>query len=58
MRVPAALLHAIDTKMRTTDAVWLNGGAQLALSGATTQERPKNGRCPDFGHIKLYQYGV
>ena len=48
------LIHAIDTKMRTTGAVWLNGGTQLALSGATSQEKKKDGRCPDFGHIKLY----
>ena len=48
------LLHSLDTKMRVTDSVWLNGGAQLALSGATSQERKKDGRCPDFGHIKLY----
>jgi len=48
------LLHATDTKMRTTDSVWLNQGKQLALSGATSQERKKDGRCPDFGHIKLF----
>jgi WD40 repeat protein len=49
-----SLIHAIDTKMRTTGAVWLNGGAQLALSGATSQEKKKDGKCPDFGHIKLF----
>ena len=48
------LLHSLDTKMRVTDAAWLNGGAQLALAGATTQERKKDGRYPDFGHIKLF----
>ncbi len=48
------LLYTLDTKMRITDAAWLNSGAQLALSGATSQERKKNGQCPDFGHIKLF----
>ncbi len=48
------LVTSLDTKMRVTDAAWLSGGARLALSGATSQERKKNGKCPDFGHIKLY----
>lgn len=48
------LLHAIDTKIRVTDAAWLNKGSQLALAGATSQGKKKDGRCPDFGHIKLY----
>jgi hypothetical protein len=48
------LLHALDTQMRVTDAVWLNRGDRLALGGATGQERKKDGRCPDFGHIKLF----
>jgi WD40 repeat protein len=49
------LLHSIDTKMRTTSSVWLEQGKQLALCGATTQEKKKDGRCPDFGHIKIFQ---
>lgn len=48
------LLHAIDTKMRVTDAAWLNAGNQLALSGATSQDKKKDGKCPDFGHIRLF----
>lgn len=48
------LLHALDTGVRVTDAAWLNGGAQLALAGAASQEKKKDGKCPDFGHIKLY----
>ena len=48
------LLHSLDTKMRVTDAAWLNKGAQLALAGATSQEKKKDGKCPDFGHIKLF----
>ena len=48
------LLHALDTKMRVTDAAWLHDGAQLALAGATSQERKKDGKYPDFGHIKLF----
>ena len=52
--VSGHMLHSLDTKMRITDAVWLNGGAQLALCGATSQEKKKDGKCPDFGHIKLF----
>ena len=48
------LLHSLDTKMRVTDAVWLNQGTQLALSGATSQGKPKDGHYPHFGHIKLF----
>ena len=48
------LIHSLDTKMRITDAVWLSAGAQLALVGATSQERKKNGRCPDFGHVRIF----
>jgi hypothetical protein len=41
--------------MRVTDAAWLTGGTQLALSGATAQEKKnKEGRYPDFGRIKLF----
>ncbi|MDB6036819.1 MAG: domain, G-beta repeat, partial [Verrucomicrobiales bacterium] len=53
--VSGSLMHSIDTKMRTTSSVWLDQGKQLALGGATTQEKKKAGRCPDFGHIKLFQ---
>lgn len=49
-----SMLYAIDTKIRITDAAWLNQGALLALSGASGQGKKKDGRCPDFGHIKLY----
>ncbi|WP_309709461.1 hypothetical protein [Armatimonas sp.] len=49
------LLHSLDCKMRVTDAAWLTGGTQLALSGATAQEKKnKEGRYPDFGRIKLF----
>ena len=48
------LLHSIDTKMRVTDAVWLNGGTQVVLCGATSQQKKTGGHCPDFGHIKLF----
>lgn len=47
------LLTSLFSQMRVSDAVWLNGGAQLALAGATSQEKKKNGRYPAFGHIKL-----
>ncbi len=48
------LVHSLNAKMRVMDVVWLNKGAQLAVAGATGQDRKKNGRCPDFGHIKLF----
>ena len=49
-----SLVHALDCKMRITDAAWLGGGTQLALAGATGQGNKKDGRYPDFGHIKLF----
>lgn len=49
-----ALLHSLDTKMRITDALWLEGGKQLVLVGATGQDKKKDGRSPDFGHLKLF----
>jgi hypothetical protein len=49
-------LSSIDTKMRTTDAVWTHAGVRLALCGATSQERKKNGAYPEFGHIKIYSF--
>lgn len=52
------LVHAVDCKMRVTDAVWLDGGKVLALGGATGQpDKKKDGAYPHFGHIKLYQLG-
>jgi WD40 repeat protein len=51
------MLHAIDSKIRVTDAVWLNNGAQLALSGMSGQGRKtKEGKQSAFGHIKLYDF--
>ena len=49
------LVSSVDCGMRVTDAAWINRGDQLALSGATSQERKKDGKCPDFGHIKLFK---
>jgi WD40 repeat protein len=49
------LLASHDAKMRVTDVAWLSGGSQLALCGSSSQERKKNGKCPDFGHIKLFK---
>lgn len=48
------LLTSLNTNMRITSATWLNGGKQLALAGATSQEKKKDGKCPDFGHIRLF----
>jgi len=51
------LVGSIDCGMRVTDAAWIQdkGETVLALCGATSQERKVNGKCPDFGHIKLFQ---
>ncbi|MCW3050878.1 MAG: hypothetical protein JWN14_48, partial [Chthonomonadales bacterium] len=50
-------LHTADTKMRVTDAAWLHDGTQLALSGMTGQgKKTKEGKYPEFGHIKLYDF--
>lgn len=48
------LLHSIDAQMRITGATWLAEGKQIALGGATGQGKIKDGRYPDFGHIKIY----
>lgn len=49
------LLHSLDARMRVCDTAWLNGGTRLALGGATSQEKAtKDGRYPDFGHIRIY----
>jgi hypothetical protein len=50
------LLHAIDTRMRVTDAVWLKNDTQLALAGMTSQGKKKDGKYPEFGHIKLFDF--
>jgi WD40 repeat protein len=52
--VSGQLIHALNNNMRVCDSVWLKGGSQLALCGATSQVRGANGRYPDFGHIRLY----
>lgn len=53
-----SLLSSLDCKMRVTDAAWLSGGRQLALAGATAQEKKKDGRYPEFGRIKLFDLGA
>lgn len=49
-----ALLHSLDTKMRTTTALFSAQGDQLLLCGAGSQKAPKEGHWPDFGKIHLY----
>jgi hypothetical protein len=51
------LTHSIDSKMRVVDALFLQGGDQVLLAGAASQERKKDGKCPEFGHIKVYSCG-
>ena len=51
------MLHAADSRMRVTDAAWLNSGTQLALCGLTGQgKKSKDGKYPSFGHIKLFDF--
>lgn len=50
-----ALLHSIDTKMRTTKALLVNQGETLILCGASSQKAPKDGKWPDFGKIHRYR---
>ncbi len=53
------LLGSVDSKVRVTDAVWTNDGQQLVLSGIAGQEKKnKAGKCPDFGHIKIYSAAI
>ena len=49
------LLHSLNTKMRTTKALFTNKGDQLILCGAGSQKAPKNGKWPDFGKTHIYQ---
>ena len=48
------LIHSADTKMRVVDALFLNEGHQLLLAGASSQEKVKDGKYPEFGRLKLY----
>ena len=49
------LAHALDTKMRVTDAKFTSGGERLVLAGAVGQERKKDGKYPEFGRLKIYR---
>jgi WD40 repeat protein len=49
------LLHSLDTKMRTTQALFTEHGTQLILCGATSQKGPKEGNWPNYGRIHRYQ---
>ncbi len=49
-----SLLHSIDTKMRTTKALFSAQGSDLFLCGAGSQKPPKEGQWPDFGRVHHY----
>jgi WD40 repeat protein len=51
-----ALVHALDSKMRVTKAVFHDNGKKLLLSAAVSQSR-KEGKFPDFGRIVVYSVG-
>jgi WD40 repeat protein len=48
------LLHALDTKMRTTRATFLADSKHLVLAGTTDQGKKKEGKYPECGRIKTY----
>ncbi len=48
-----ALLHALDTKMRTTRAIYLSS-SQVILGGTVDQGKKKDGAYPECGRIKVY----
>ncbi len=50
-----SLVHSIDNKMRVTDSAFTSDGTELLLAGATSQEKKKDGKCPDFGRLKRYK---
>jgi hypothetical protein len=49
-----AILHALDTKMRTTRALFSRDGKQLLLAGTADQGKKKDGKYPECGRIKIY----
>ena len=49
------LLHSLDTKMRTTQALFTEHGTRLTLCGARSQKGPKDGKWPNYGQIHCYQ---
>jgi len=51
-----ALLHAIDTKMRTTRAFYASN-SKLILAGTVDQGKKKDGAYPECGRIKIYSIG-
>ena len=46
-------LQTLKTGVRITRAVYSADGAKLVLGGATSQQRPKDGKSPDFGVIDV-----
>jgi WD40 repeat protein len=50
-----AVLHTMETKTRVTSSAFTSDGRTLFLGGAVGQERPKDGRSPDFGRLGVYE---
>jgi len=53
-RDSGALLHAMDTKMRTTRAVYVTA-SKLLVAGTVDQGKKKDGKYPECGRIKVYE---
>jgi len=41
--------------MRVTDSAFTRDGTELLLAGATSQEKKKDGKYPEFGRLKHYR---
>lgn len=50
-----SLLESVDLKGRLTHAVFSHDGNFLYIGGANGQERPKDGKSPDFGKIHVLE---
>ena len=50
-----SLRHSLDTKMRTTRAVFNESGSRLHLAGTTDQGKKKDGRYHTPGRVRTYQ---
>ena len=50
-----SLLFSLDSKKRITQAKFVADGSALILAGANGQAAPKDGVCPPWGRLQVYQ---
>ncbi len=48
-------LHAVDAKHRITGLRFTSDGSRLVLGKARQQDRPKDGRWPEFGLLEIHE---